>query len=69
MTDRIRSLVVILDEDTRTDDAEPLINAIRQLRGVQTISHGPVVDFRDHIARRVARSAIIDKLIEVVKGE
>jgi len=34
MTARIKALIVALEQDQRTDDAEVLIAAIRQLRGV-----------------------------------
>ncbi len=34
MTDRYHSLTVALEKDTREDDAEALIAAIEQLRGV-----------------------------------
>ncbi len=34
MTDRLNALIVILEHDIREDDAEPIINAIQQLRGV-----------------------------------
>lgn len=34
MTDRYNYLTVALEQDTRSDDAEPLIAAIRMLRGV-----------------------------------
>lgn len=37
MTTRLKALTVILDSDIREDDAESLIAAIRQLRGVGTV--------------------------------
>ena len=37
MSDRYNYLTVVLEKDTRYDDAEPLINAIRQLKGVLNV--------------------------------
>lgn len=34
MTDRVSFLVVALEQDIRDDDCQPLIEAIKQLRGV-----------------------------------
>lgn len=34
MTDRYNALTVVLDKDTRSDDCEPLISAMRMLSGV-----------------------------------
>jgi hypothetical protein len=51
MTDRYKGLIVTLDTDLRDDDAEPIIAAIRQLRGV--IDVRPVVaNPDDHINRQ-----------------
>lgn len=33
MTDRINGFWVALEKDTRIDDAEPILNAVRLLRG------------------------------------
>ncbi len=38
MTDRISLLTVALDQPVRTDDIQPLVDAIRMLRGVQDVS-------------------------------
>ena len=37
MTDRIHALTVVLDEDMRIDDAEPLVQAIRMMRHVADV--------------------------------
>jgi len=34
MTDRIKGVTVSLEVDVRTDDVEPILAAIRQIRGV-----------------------------------
>jgi len=58
MTDRVRSLVVTLDRDMRTDDVEEVIRTIRMLRYVSDVENGPVVDIAQHTARSVALSAV-----------
>ena len=41
MTDRLRGFTVVLESDIREDDAEPILQAIAQLRGVVAVE--PVV--------------------------
>ena len=61
MTDRYKGFVVSLDEDMRSDDAEALIVAIRQLRGVIAVE--PVVaNMNDHITAMQLKSRIADAL-------
>lgn len=43
MTDRFNALTVVLEKDIREDDAQALLSAIGQLRGVLTVS-GNVAD-------------------------
>jgi hypothetical protein len=38
MTDRYHALTVVLDREIRTDDAEDIINAIKQLRHVVDVT-------------------------------
>lgn len=63
MTDRINSLAVILDEDIRIDDAQPLIAAIMQLKGVVAVE--PQV--RSISADMVARSRIRLEMWEAIR--
>lgn len=65
MTDRYNALTVILEKDIRDDDAEALLNAIRQLRGVLSVS-GNVADFDSHLAQERARSELGQKLWNVL---
>ena len=37
MTDRHSGYVVVLDKDVREDDAQPIIAAIKQIRGVADV--------------------------------
>lgn len=38
MTDLIKGAVITFKDDIRVDDAEPLLNAIRMIQGVQDVS-------------------------------
>ncbi len=68
MTDRLNSLTVVLDHDYRDDDAESLILAIMQFRGVLSVK-GNVADIVSHTAemrvKTELRSALF-KLLEMV---
>lgn len=65
MTDRYNSLTVVLDRDMRDDDAEVLLNAIRQLRGVLSVT-GNVSDMQSHIAQERARHELGEKMWRVL---
>lgn len=65
MTDRYHSLTVVLTEDMRTDDAERVLDAIRMIRGVQSVT-GIVADASSHMAYQRARRDLGDKLFEVI---
>lgn len=43
MTDRVRTLVVVLAEDMRTDDVERIVNAISMVKGVADVKLGAPV--------------------------
>ena len=65
MSNRLDGFTVVLADDMREDDAEPLIAAIRQLRGVASVT-GRVVDFADHVARERARREVADGILNVL---
>jgi ACT domain-containing protein len=69
MTDRYKAFLVTLDSDVRSDDAEPTIAAIRQIKGV--IDVAPVmreID-KDHIARMRVREEIWESLRKLLWPE
>lgn len=68
MTDRVRTLTVVLDRDLRVDDAQAVIAAIKQLRFVSDVEEGRPVDFDDHLARDVARQELRAKLWELLSS-
>ena len=65
MTDRFHSLVVVLEKDMRSDDAEGLIQAIRHMRGVASVA-GNISDFASHMAEERARRELGHKLWEIL---
>ncbi len=68
MTTRFHSLTVVLDKDLRDDDAEPLMDAIRMLRGVLKVS-GVAADLTSNMAQARARQELLMKLIETAGGK
>ena len=65
MTDRYNSLTVVLEHDIRSDDAEMLISAIQQLRGVLSVE-GNVSDSTTFMAQERARSELGSKIWDVI---
>ena len=68
MTARYNALVVVLENDVRDDDAEPLMNAIRVLRGVADVS-GNVASIESYTSDVRARYDLGKKLLDVVYGD
>lgn len=69
MTDRIRSLTVVLDRDTRTDDAQGLIDAISRMRGVDAVLQGDPVSPNDHVNRMVIRVELRKRLWDALEDD
>lgn len=70
MTDRVRTLVVVLDDDYRDGAGEYLENiktSLLMTRGVSRVENGDVVTSTDHINRSIARSELLTELIEFAK--
>lgn len=75
MTDRIRSVTVILDKDYRDDDVESILSAIRMVKGVDHVETS-VVTSNDHINRSVVAIELrrqvfdaIDKALPIWPGK
>lgn len=66
MTDRFHTLTVILEQDIRDDDAEGIIDAIRHLRYVSSVT-GIVADIESHMAEDRAKRELRSKLWEALK--
>ncbi len=65
MTDRYHTLTVALEKDIRTDDAQPLIDAISQMRGVLAVG-GNVADSGTWMAEERAKSDLAQKLFAAI---
>lgn len=65
MTDRIHTLTVVLKEDTREDDVETLISAIRCFTNALSVKTH-VTDFVANMAEDRARQYYGSKLWEVI---
>ena len=65
MTDRFNALTVVLDKNIREDDAQAIISAIYQLRGVVSVE-GNVADPMSYIAKEQALNEIRMQLHDVI---
>lgn len=61
MTDRYNAFLVVLERDIRDDDAEPILNALKQIRGVLSVKPH-VAEYSDSIAAERARQELRMKL-------
>jgi hypothetical protein len=59
MTDRLKGCTVIFDHDIRVDDAEALLNAIRMIKGVQSVEPS-ISTSEDWMAARKAKTDMIN---------
>ena len=67
MTDRHSAYIVVLDHDIREDDAEPILGALRMVKGVLRVE--PVAaSFEEHIAQSRADSAWREKLLALLQA-
>ena len=64
MTDRINTITVVLEKEIREDDCESILNAIRMIKGVLSVSAN-VADPSDYLAIRRARHELMKKIYEV----
>lgn len=65
MTDRFNSLTVVLEKNVRDDDAEALIAAIMQFKGVIAVE-GNVASFDSIVADQRARHELAGKVMDVI---
>lgn len=70
MTDRVRTLTVLLDKDWRDDDVQHVIDAIRMVRGVADVQ--PTVETAEKQmavwkAKDELRREILQKVVELLK--
>jgi hypothetical protein len=67
MTDRVRSLSVLLDNEYRVDDVQVIIDAIAMIKGVSKVERGPISDYADRLSIEVAKTELAKKMWDVLK--
>lgn len=67
MTDRVGALCVVLEKDIRDDDVAPLVDAIRMMRGVLSVTFEPVDGYQAHVARERAATVLGEKVAQVFR--
>ena len=65
MTNRIRTVTVILDDDYSDDDVDVILSAIRMVRGVSHVEPN-IVEGGEIIARAVATMEIRRRVFELL---
>ena len=66
MSDRVNSLLVILDKDMRDDDVQALVDAIRMMKNVNSVSMN-VSDPDTQVAVMRERSRVNNALLDLIK--
>lgn len=66
MTDRLKGAVVVFADDIREDDAKPILEAIRMIKGVASAT-GRVANMDDHMNRERVRHELEMKLVKVLR--
>lgn len=65
MSDHYNSFIVILEHDIKDDEAKPIIEAIKQLRGVLNVEPH-IAGFEDAIAQSRVRTEFGRKLLTII---
>lgn len=69
MTDRIRGLIVTLDDDYREDDAETIVGALKMIKGVANVEMAPATSVQDYLNRQVVRLEMVNKMLDAIREE
>ena len=65
MTDRLKGLLIALAEDIREDDAQPIIDAIKMIKGVLNVT--PIVKSSDDwLARERVREEFREGILKLL---
>lgn len=65
MTDRLKGYIVILEENIREDDAQPITDALTMVKGVLKVT--PLVsNVNGRIAEVRARQKLVDQLLHIL---
>lgn len=65
MTDRVKGLTITLAQDIRIDDVQPLMDAIKMMRGVVDVQPS-IANSDDHINRSRIKWEIRSKIMEFI---
>ncbi len=65
MTDRYDSFTVVLKHNIRSDDAKATINAIKQIKGVLSVTPN-INDSAEHVAEMRVRNELTEALWKVL---
>lgn len=66
MSDRVQTLTVTLDKEYRTDDIQPILDAIRCMKTVKSVKHGKILDPDNYVARQTVLSDFIRDLYSLL---
>lgn len=69
MSDRYVSLNVIFSGEVKDEYTEPLIDAIKQLRGVIDVKLGPPMQSNDYAIKQQLRYELMPKIQQVIFGD
>lgn len=69
MTDRHNAFIVILEHDIRDDDAQPIINAIKQIKGVLDVQPTQADGIAVSVASVRIKARLWDKMCKVFEEE
>ncbi len=68
MTDRVRGVLVTFENDIRVDDLEPVVAAIKMLKGVLSVKPVPA-NIDGHISEERVRFDLGQKLWKIIYPE
>lgn len=66
MTDKSNSILVVLEGEYQTDEAQEIINAIKMIKGVLS-AEANIVSSQDYIAEKRVRREYLRKVLSVLK--
>ena len=69
MTDRVRTLIVLLEEDTRADDAADVAELLKRIRYVADVRLGPVVGLDAWVVRNKIRRELGQQIWDLIAGK
>ena len=65
MIDKYYALTVLLEKDTRSDDAQPILDAIKMIKGVLSVKP-ELSNLETYSAHQMAKIEIVEKPLKVL---